>query len=153
MVAETLRETNQQNIFFTRDSFPPSWKLHYSSVGEGRQSSSGKPFNARKIFFTCPFIQPKDSKKSPFDLKFKNAPKPIKTLENIEFWWVEKIGQVENFSPPLRDALKIFRPPFRTRWKFFAPLRGPLKIFRPLPGRCRPPIARNNESSLNNNYF
>ena len=68
-------------------------------LGWGGATSSGNPYNSRespylrKRSFTCPFILPKDSKKS----------------------------KVENFSPPLRDALKIFRPPFATRWKIFAP--------------------------------
>ena len=59
----------------------------------GGGTSSGNPYNSReslylrKRFFTCPFILPKDSKKS----------------------------KVENFSPPLRDALKNFRPPLRPK--------------------------------------
>ena len=67
-------------------------KIHYSSVGGGA-TPSGNPYNSRespywrKRFFTCPFILPKDSEKS----------------------------TIENFSPPLQDALKIFRPPFAGR--------------------------------------
>ena len=65
----------------------------------GGATPSGSPYNSRespywrKRFFTCPFILPKDSEKS----------------------------TIENFSPPLQDALKIFRPPFAGRWKIFAP--------------------------------
>ena len=68
-------------------------------LGWGGATSSGNPYNSRespylrKRFFTCPFILPKDSKKS----------------------------KVENFSPPLRDALKIFRPPLRDALKNFRP--------------------------------
>ena len=75
-------------------------------LGWGWATPSGNPYNSRespywrKRFFTCPFILPKDSEKS----------------------------TIENFSPPLQDALKIFRPPFTGRWKFFIPPIG-----------CRPP--------------
>ena len=31
---------------------------------------------------------------APLWLKIQKYPQPMKTLENIEFWWVEKIGQV-----------------------------------------------------------
>ena len=105
-------------------------------LGWGGATSSGNPYSSRespylrKRFFTCPFILPKDSEKSkvenfsppplqdalkifrpPFDLKFQNTPKPIKTPENIEFQWSEKNRSSLKFFALLWDASKIFRPP------------------------------------------
>ena len=79
---------NQIILIFTKHKLG---KIHHSSPGGA--TSSGNPYNSRespywrKRFFTCPFILPKDSEKS----------------------------TIENFSPPLQDALKIFRPPFAGR--------------------------------------
>ena len=99
-----------QNFSYFIISLHKSWignKKNYDMSKErfiiprfgGRATTSGNPYNSRespywrKRFFTCPFILPKDSEKS----------------------------TIENFSPPLQDALKIFRPPFAGRWKIFAP--------------------------------
>ena len=72
-------------------------KIHHSSVGGATPSRN--PYNSRespywrKRFFTCPFDLPKDSEKS----------------------------TIENFLPPLQDALKIFRPPSRAVENFSTP--------------------------------
>ena len=85
------------HIFFTRHLI----LLREASLflGWGGATPSWNPYNSRespywrKRFFTCPFILPKDSEKS----------------------------TIENFSPPLRDALKIFCPPSRAVEKFLPP--------------------------------
>ena len=88
LTSNQVGHDNQIILIFTKHKLG---KIHYSSPG-GRHPPEilitlANHLIFAKDFFTCPFISPKDSKKS----------------------------KVENFSPPLRDALKIFRPPFATR--------------------------------------
>ena len=74
-------------------------KGSFRIYGLGGAAYSANPYIScewpylRKRFYTCPFIFPKDSKKF----------------------------EIQNFSPPLDDASKIFRPPFATRPNSFAP--------------------------------
>ena len=75
--------------FLREDSLFPGW----GAENNGNRYNSRKSPYLRKIFFTCPFIFPKES----------------------------KIIDVQKIFAPLNDAAKNFRPPFATPRKIFAP--------------------------------